>query len=304
MSPAKPDTHELTYPLRTAARLTGLSPELIRAWEGRHGVVTPQRTPGGTRRYTAADLERLQLVKAAVDAGHRIGQVAHLSNAELAERAARPDAGDGAAIEDILQALDALDVVEAHRLLSMRFLAVGPVRFAHELALPLVREIGNRWAGHDLGIASEHLGSAVLRSMFGSSLLPDAAARMGPKVVFGTPAGERHELGLQMAALTAMGAGANPVYLGSELPVEDFLSAAEKTGAAAVGLSVVTLPVDAANRTVAALRGGLPGSVHLWVGGARASDLARIGGVECIDSLDALEQRVALLVTAARGPGR
>jgi len=80
---------ELTYPLRTVARLTGLSPEVLRAWERRYRVVTPARTPGGTRRYSAADLERLRLLKAAVDAGHRIGDVARLDVAELSRRSTR-----------------------------------------------------------------------------------------------------------------------------------------------------------------------------------------------------------------------
>ena len=77
---------EMTYPLRTAARLTGLSPELLRAWERRYGAVRPGRTPGGSRRYTAADLERLRLLKEAVDAGHRIGEIAVLPAAELQRR--------------------------------------------------------------------------------------------------------------------------------------------------------------------------------------------------------------------------
>jgi hypothetical protein len=123
----KRETEELTYPLRTAARLTGLSPELLRAWERRHGVVEPLRTPGGTRRYSAADLERLLLI----------------------------------------------------------------------------REIGERWANRQIGIASEHLATGVLRSLLGSALVPTATALLGPRVVLATPTGERHELGLLMAPATS-----------------------------------------------------------------------------------------------------
>jgi hypothetical protein len=46
---------------------------------------------------------------------------------------------------------------------------------------------------------------------------------------------------------------------------------------------------------VAALRGGLASGVRLWLGGAGASDLALPHGVEYIESLEALEQRVLLL---------
>ena len=46
MGKSKSEAIELTYPVGTVARLTGVSPELIRAWERRYGVVEPLRTPG------------------------------------------------------------------------------------------------------------------------------------------------------------------------------------------------------------------------------------------------------------------
>ena len=295
MADSKPEPVELTYPLRTAARLTGLSPALLRAWERRYGVVEPIRTAGGTRRYSAADLEKLRLVKAAVDSGHRISQVARMDPTELQQRAETPEAPAAGRLDEILTALNRLEAAEAQRLLSIQLSTLGPVRFAREFALPLVREIGERWADQRMGIAAEHLATAVLRSMHGSALLPGAAARLGPRIVFATPSGERHELGLQMAALTAMGAGANPIYLGGELPVEDLLGAVESSGAAALALSVVTLSPPQVSRAVAAIRGGLPDDVHLWIGGAASGGVEPLDGVERIESLEQLERRVALL---------
>src|SRR5512134_2440764 len=107
---AKPRTSavELTYPLRSASRLTGLSPEVLRAWERRHGVVQPLRTPGGTRRYRASDLERLRLMKAAIEAGHRIGQLAGLGNAELARLGSEPGAMPQDRLKEIFAAIESL----------------------------------------------------------------------------------------------------------------------------------------------------------------------------------------------------
>ena len=292
----EPEPEEATYPVRAAARLTGLSPELLRAWERRYAAIRPIRTPGGTRRYRAADLERLRLLKAAVDAGHRIGQVAELDLPALAglvspREPAAPADGLGA----VLAAIARLDSDESRRLLSLQLSSLGPVRFARDFALPLVYEIGERWARGDLSIASEHLASALLRAMLGSALTPSTASRLGPRILFATPSGERHELGLQIAALTAMGAGAHPIYLGAELPVEELLRAVEALPAETIALSVVTLPPADAIRAVKALRGALPRETRVWLGGARAAGLVAVEGVECIESLDALEQRVALL---------
>jgi len=286
---------ETTYPLGAVARLTGLSAEVLRAWERRYGAVRPARTPGGTRRYRAEDLERLRLLKAAVDAGHRIGDVAGLADAELARRAQpRSEAGDDH-IRRIVAVLERFDAAEFQRLLAIQLSALGPTRFACEIARPLVREVGERWAKGTLPIASEHLASGVLRAMLGAALQPGAASLIGPRIVFATLAGERHELGLQMAALTAMGAGAAPIYLGADLPVEQLLLAVERAKASALALSLVASDGAEIARSVGSLRARLRAEVQLWIGGAEAQQLPPIAGVECIDSLEALEARVVRL---------
>lgn len=298
MVESPPDAIERTYPLRTAARLTGLSPDLLRAWERRHGVVRPDRTPGGTRRYSAADVERLRLLKAAVDAGHRIGEVAHLESAELRRRSGLDDVGSVDGLGDVLSALQGLDAERAQRLLSRQLAALGPGRFSRNVALPLVRELGERWARGEQGVAPEHLASGILRSLLGAALQPTVVSMLGPRIVFATPPGERHELGLLMAALTAQGAGADLVYLGAELPVEDILVAVRDANAAALAVGLVALPDLRAARAVRALRDGLPRQVPLWLGGAGARGFETWEGVEQIESLDALEQRVLLLRSA------
>jgi DNA-binding transcriptional MerR regulator len=296
MAEAQPTPVELTYPLRTAARLTGLSPALLRAWERRYGIVVPQRTPGGTRRYSAADLERLKRVKAVVDAGHRIGEVARLAPEELERLAGgsddAPPSDDPAAI---LDALANLDGAAAQRGLALQLATLGPTRFARSVALPLVREIGERWSQQRLGIASEHLATSLLRSLLGGALQPTAVSLRGPRIVFATPTGEPHELGTLIAALVALGAGAQPLYLGVDVPVDDLLDAADTTEARAVALGIVTLPRSEAERTVATLRAALPPEKKLWLGGAGAAALAPMPGVDHLASLDRVEQQVALL---------
>lgn len=296
------DDAETTYPLRAAARITGLSPDLLRAWESRYGVVKPLRTPGGTRRYRASDLERLRLVKAAVDTGGRISVVARLDPAELLRRSAVPDNVPQARLEPILLALDRLDAEEAQRLLALQLSAMGPVTFAREFALPLAHEIGERWATKRMGIASEHLAMGILRSMLGSALTPTAASRLGPTIVFATPTGEPHELGLQSAALTALGAGANTIYLGAELPVEDLVRAVADVGAAVLALSLVTLPKSQAAKVIAAIRSDLPEKIRLWIGGPGAATFTASNGVEHMGNMEEFERRVALL--SFEKPGR
>lgn len=74
------------YRIAAVSRLTGMPIPTIRMWERRYGVVSPARSAGNGRLYSRADIERLTLLKAAVDAGHAIGTVAPLSDEQIHAR--------------------------------------------------------------------------------------------------------------------------------------------------------------------------------------------------------------------------
>ena len=48
--------------ISVAAELVGMHPQTLRLYEAK-GLVDPARTPGGTRLYSEADLDRLRLVQ-------------------------------------------------------------------------------------------------------------------------------------------------------------------------------------------------------------------------------------------------
>ena len=70
------------------AGLTGIDAHTIRAWERRYAAVRPERTETGRRRYSSESVRRLQLLKAAVDCGAAIGNVAGLDDEALRKRLA------------------------------------------------------------------------------------------------------------------------------------------------------------------------------------------------------------------------
>jgi methanogenic corrinoid protein MtbC1 len=69
----------LRHSIKTVARQTGLSPHVIRAWEKRYQTVRPTRSEGKQRLYSAADIERLSLLRRATEVGYSIGTIAALS---------------------------------------------------------------------------------------------------------------------------------------------------------------------------------------------------------------------------------
>lgn len=74
------------YSIGAVAGLTGLSTSTIRTWERRHKAVEPTRTDSGGRRYTEADVERIQLLSRLTQAGESIGLVAPLQTDALRSR--------------------------------------------------------------------------------------------------------------------------------------------------------------------------------------------------------------------------
>jgi MerR family transcriptional regulator, light-induced transcriptional regulator len=51
------------YPIRTVAKITGVSEGTLRAWEVRYGIITPARTQGGHRIFSENDIDRVIKIK-------------------------------------------------------------------------------------------------------------------------------------------------------------------------------------------------------------------------------------------------
>ena len=63
------------YGISVAADLAGMSPQALRLYEDR-GLLRPDRTPGGTRRYSQRDLDRLHRIGQLLDEGLNIAGIA------------------------------------------------------------------------------------------------------------------------------------------------------------------------------------------------------------------------------------
>ncbi len=294
------ESTERTYPLKAVVRSTGLSEHLLRAWERRYRAILPMRTPGGTRRYSDADVARLQLLRAGVEAGHPISELASLPDAELEGRFSEHSTPSGALLDELLDAVERLDARELERLLTVQFHLLGPQSFARRVADPLLAEIGQRWVRGEIEIAAEHLATSMLRTILGLALRTSSSAERDPPILVTTPPSERHELGALIAAVAAVAAGGNAVYLGPEMPLEDLTAAVRRLDAAVVALSVVQLERGAGESFIRELRERLGPEVEIWLGGAGASELANVSGVAVVDSLEDLERRVGLMIHSTR----
>jgi DNA-binding transcriptional MerR regulator/methylmalonyl-CoA mutase cobalamin-binding subunit len=291
----------LRFPIRAVSKLTGIPVETLRAWERRYGVVEPDRDERG-RVYSDVDVERLRLLRRAVEAGHAIGRVASLSSAHLRALLSEPPAEEPLPRAPDLRALTAaverFDAGAFRRELS-RLAAILPLRaLCRDVALPLLRRVGEDWHAGRIGIAQEHMTSAEVRGLLGALARLHQVRRRGPTLVFGTPPGELHEIGTLAASVLAAEAGLGALYLGTNVPPSDVVSAASRVGAAAVVLGWTGAREDVATEARAAIvRIGreLAPPIELWVGGPGARDAARATGGRAIrlESFDAFETALA-----------
>lgn len=79
------------FPIRVVSRLTGINPVTIRAWERRYELVTPERTPGGHRLYSRADVEVLRAASRLVEQGVSISRASRLLDDPIHPREERED---------------------------------------------------------------------------------------------------------------------------------------------------------------------------------------------------------------------
>ncbi len=275
------------HPIRAAARLTGLSPHVIRMWERRYGAVEPRRTSSNRRQYAEADIRRLQLLSRLTGLGHAISQIAGLTDEQLEEMAARhgedameqgdreKEAEPASAAADLLNAslaaVDELDANELERILSRSAVQLNGLVVLEHVVAPLLAAIGQRWREGRLRIAQEHITSAVARTFLGDLLRTYEAQPSAPHLVISTPPRQDHELGALMAAAVAASEGWAHTYLGPNIPVEEIAVVAGLKESRAVALSLIYPPDDALLVSeLRKLRRLLPKRTAILAGGAAA----------------------------------
>jgi len=290
---------EARYRIGTVARLAGVSTHALRVWERRYGVPTPGRSEGGARLYSDAEVDRLRLLKRAVDRGHAIGQIATLGEPELERLAGGPSgvaAGHaetaGELLHEFVQAVTTFDATQAERLLERARVLLSARELVLEVLVPLLSCVGQAWLRGELCTASEHVASTLVRE-HASRLLRQIPADAGAELLLvSTPAAELHELGALLAAAIAKIHGYDVLYLGPNLPAEEIARAARVARADLVAISIVALEPEAAAAEVRALMAALPRGVDLLLGGAQAGPVSELAqcDVLALGSLEELER--------------
>ncbi len=227
--------------IQAIAKRTGVPAATLRKWEQRYGVLAPERTEGSHRRYSEADVLRVEWLKARLAEGYRIGEAARLLGAGDGEA---PAAAPEELARELVDATAASDPARAERLVEQALTLFPPERALDEVVAPALFEIGEAWARGDIGVGQEHATSEVVRARL-RALLDSRATGAGARAVLCCVAGERHEIGLLGLGVLLQGAGWGVVYLGADTPVPEAV-------AIAVARSASLLCVSASEPALAA----------------------------------------------------
>lgn len=246
------------------SRRLGESPELLRAWESRYGLVAPERTSGGLRLYSELDERRLRVMRFHIDAGlsaSEAARLAKLADAPQAEATSATLTEIEAALE---RSLDALDEPLAQVALDRLLVAGGLQQALAGVILPFLHRLGERWAAAEVSVAQEHFASNVIGGRL-RALTRGWGQGVGPRAILATPPGELHELGLLCFGLALRERGWRITYLGAETPLSDIAAGLEELSPAIVVLAAVTPQrfLDSLDELTA-----LAAQVRLGLGGA------------------------------------
>lgn len=220
------------------SRRVGVSPELLRAWEIRYGLLQPTRSPGGFRLYSEADEERIGRMRAYQDQGLSAAEAARLA----LERASDERPATNVAVLDsssLADALERFDEPAAQAAFDRALAVLSLDALLRDLLIPYLRDLGDRWEAGTTSIAQEHFATSVVRGRL-LGLARGWGQGAGPLAVLACAPGELHDLPLIAFGLALRARGWRIAYLGPDTPLGTLLDTAQELEPRLVVVSATT----------------------------------------------------------------
>ena len=304
-----------THRIHRVAKLTGLSKDVIRVWERRHGLVKPSRSSNRYREYSDEEVALLRFVKAQMEQGATIGALAEEGRDSLVVRmrvvtpvSVEEQQPHDRLLDELIGSLDPIDKAGFERRLNGAVAVIPFEEALQRILLPLQRRVGERWHQGQLNIAVEHYVTKLIQQKMFSVMSQLPVNEFGPRVLIGCPEGESHEIGAQAVAYIAATRGCHVYYLGPNLPSADLLAFCDRIKPDLVLLSITEAKSDDEARQQLKELAVVSAHWPVAVGGlgARAMEhLLPTSKIELLDDLTSLQSRLMILLSnrmlASRG---
>lgn len=218
------------YSIRDLEQLSNIKAHTLRVWEQRYNLLSPKRTPTKIRYYDDDDLKKILNVSFLKSNGHRISQIASLSDQELALKVKEivdEDLDFPSQVNALVIAMVDLDELYFEKIISTSSLQLGFEACMINIVFPFLSRIGVLWQTGSINPAHEHFISSLIRqkvivAIDGQIHAPSKDAK---KYALYLPEGEYHEIGLLFAAYIIKSRQQRIIYLGQSLPLADLSSA-------------------------------------------------------------------------------
>lgn len=205
---------------------TGVSADVLRSWERRYRLLTPQRTAGGFRLYNDADVVRIRSMTTLIAVGIPASEAARQV---LESREGAPIIGTGRdetplqevciALHHAFRSFDELALEAAIDLVLSEFDLDTAIR---DIFLPALRALGDDWKAGRVSVAQEHFSVNVLRGRL-MGLTRGWDRGFGPRALLACPPAEYHDVSLILFGLALRRRGWRITFLGSDTPIEELL---------------------------------------------------------------------------------
>jgi len=270
----------MRYLIKTVSKMVGIPKNTLIAWERRHGVVEPDRTESGYRRYSDEDVRTLVRIKELISAGYRISEAAEIVQSHPAPPLPDPEVNASEGLDrlrdSLKQCLLAYDRAGADRL-ATRMVDLSFAERLDHIYLPLAQELGVGWENGEISIAQEHFASGWAREQLFVMMSALRTTRANAlTAVCATPSGDRHEFGILSASIRLALRGWQVVYLGVDAPAEEVARTVAEVKPNLICASIV-LERDSEIVTswVRAVRDAIGPDLPILVGG-RASHVLKV----------------------------
>ena len=233
---------ETKHPIQIVSRRTGLSADVIRAWERRYKAVKPSRSSNGRRLYSDNDVKKLMLLQRIISGGRRIGDIAKLNVKNLEDLiesdesatvvktslANRPSTGS--VMESFDGCIEAIGELDANKLINLfenAYQELGPVFLLEDLFAPLIQHVRDECK---LGTFRQSQEKFVVELMQ-SFLLMNAAKSnksINDKILIISPISHNDNLSMLRLCLVCEDSDWMPIYLGTSISADEILFSYEQ----------------------------------------------------------------------------
>ncbi len=220
------------------SRRVGVSPELLRAWETRYGLLRPERSGGGLRLFSEQDERRVQLMLENLHTGMPASEAARLAMGGRIPRVHERPTAAGEFERALSEGVEALDESMTQAALDRLLEAIPLPQALSEVILPFLHRLGERWATAEISVAQEHFASNIIGGRL-RTLARGWGDGVGPRAVLACQPSERHDLGLLCFGLVLRERGWRITYLGADTPLRDVAAVCGELAPAIVVLCAV-----------------------------------------------------------------